>query len=462
MSARSVSPGGALLRASRMFSLPAPLPAPKPDKGASIFHSETATYPYPTHQVITTLSTSRKRGDWGLKRPLPLRSTTTTTHPMLRIKAVDTSEQITDYASATDHGMTLKKFQELGMPVTIRRAASGNRIEMKDRISVPRMSAFEDQVDSTDISETERTAAADDRWKFQGPWLAGMSQGAFNRWLAEVVRPQRPQFRRFLKEKIAKDMQREAAEKALDEGVEPVGSIDADSVTDDQLIDYLRHLRLHRQALFDMVGDFLDLAPIKPPKPSESNAISSQPAGSRFDFHTVNSPWAEQGPPITHPSAGLSYLRTSMYLPNHPIYGPQAHQPATEARIMRLRRPGQVLGAKLGVAGFVVDSPLGDTASNSRTGPVVNLDSFDPTIRGGAKTWVQPQNVVVDAMGKIIINVADAHPETVLVTKELLGDAVVLDKPLAGRARESAEELRQKYRAADLPSMSSAEQYGLN
>jgi len=479
MSARSVSPGAALLRASRMFSLPQPLPTPKTDQGASVFHSETATLPYPTHQVITTLSSSRERGDWGLKRPLPLRSTTTTTHPMIRVKAVDTLEQITDYASATDHGMTLKKFQELGMPVTMRRSAAGARITSSDRVSVPRMSAFEDKLDSTNIPAEERAAAADDRWKFSGPWLAGMTQGRFNSWLASEVRPKRAQFREFLKEKLATELNMAAAAKAQDKGEETPDPLEASAVTDDQLIDYLRRLRNHNQALYDMVGEFLDLAPIAPPKPSQVDAAvktadafktagtsnadgASKPTITRVEFREVNSPWAESGPPITHPAAGLSYLRTSMYLPNHPIYGPQMQPPAVEARVLKLRRPGQVLGAKLGVAGFVADAPMGDTASNQRTGPVVNLDRFDPNLQGGGKAWVQPQNVVVSPSGNVIINLADAAPETVLVTKELLGDAVCLDKPFAGPAVETAEELRQKYRSTHPPSMSSAEQYGLN
>ncbi|KAK3898297.1 mitochondrial ribosomal protein MRP51 [Staphylotrichum tortipilum] len=460
MSTRSMSPGGALLRASRMFSLPAPLPAPKIDQGASIFHSETAMLPYPTHQVITTLNSSRERGDWGLKRPLPLRSTTKSTHPMLRVKAVDTAEQITDYASAADHGMTLKKFQELNMPVTILRTAGGGRIHTNDRTNVPRMSAFEDKLDKTHIPASKRAAAVEDRWRFEGPWLAGMSQGDFKTWLAEEVRPKRSQFRRFLKKKLAKEMSDKAAGKALDKAQELPDRIKAGSITDDQVTDYVRHLRTDNQALFEMVGEFLDLAPLKPPKPSHS-AVGSQPVGSKFEFRDVNSPWAESGPPITHPSAGLSYLRTSMFLTNHPIYGPQMHQAAAEARILRLRRPGQVLGAKYGLAGFVVDAPMGDTSSNRQGQTVANLETFDPNLKGGAKTWVQPQSVLVNSSGHIMITVGDATPEVVLVTKELLGDAVCLDAPFAGPAEETASDLRARYKAADPPSMSSAEQYGL-
>ncbi|AEO60701.1 hypothetical protein MYCTH_2310217 [Thermothelomyces thermophilus ATCC 42464] len=464
MAARNVSPGGALLRTSRMFALPNPIPPPPHDGQAGAnFHSETATLAFPTHQIITTLSASRKQGDWGLKRPLPLKSTTKSTHAMLRVKAIDTIEQITDYSSATDHGITLRKFQELHMPLTARRPAGGDHKDNTSTMGLPQKSVFEDSLDVTDIHPDKRAEAIDNRWKFTGPWLAGMTQGEFNKWLAKEVRPKRPAFREFLKKKIASELHATAAKEALDKGQEQPPAIDPSSVTEDQLLDYLRKLRHDNQALYDMVGQFLDLAPLTPPTVSQTGLPTSKV--SQLKFTEMKNPYAERGPPVTHPSAGISYLRSSMYMENHPIYGPQKHHSPVVARIVRPRRQAQAMPAKLGVAGFIVDTPLGDTGSNYRSGSSAIFDRLDPSIEGGAKLWVQPKIASVDSSGRVILRVDDASRESTLVAQELLGNAVCLGaKPAEDEMnkRESASDIRQKYRAADTPpTMSSARDYGL-
>ncbi|KAG7287123.1 hypothetical protein NEMBOFW57_006628 [Staphylotrichum longicolle] len=462
MAARTVSPGGALLRASRMFAIPAPIPPP-PDDGvlASNFSSNTATLAYPTHQVITTLSSSRKQGDWGLKRPLPLKSTTKSSNPMLRVKAIDTIEQITDYTSATDHGITLRKFQELGMPLTARRAAGGEQDEKTNTLNLPQKSVFEESLDVTDIHPDKRAEAIETRWKFDGPWLAGMTPGEFNKWLSKEVRPRRPEFREFLKKKLASEMHANAAKVALDKGEEQPAPIDPSSVTEDQLVDYLRQLRHNNQALYDMVGQFLDLAPLKPPTAAQVGIPGSN---HRLEFRETKSPYAAGGPPVTHPSAGLSYLRTSMYMDNHPVYGPQKQQPPVVARILRPRRPAQAMIARLGVAGFIVNTPLGDTAFNSRSGQGALYDKIDPDLDGGAKVWVQPQRAAVDAKGRVVLSVTDVSQEAVLVAQELLGNAACLGvKPAEKEMNrvETSSQIRQRFRAADVPTMSSAQDYGV-
>lgn len=64
------APTAQLLRSSRLFSLPPPLPRPKQEdrRGTGVETSDTAITPYPTYQIITTPGSSRSRGDWGLKR----------------------------------------------------------------------------------------------------------------------------------------------------------------------------------------------------------------------------------------------------------------------------------------------------------------------------------------------------------------------------------------------------------
>jgi hypothetical protein len=449
-----------------MFSLPAPIPPPVTDSasGATNFSSNTATLDFPTHQVITTLSSSRKQGDWGLKRPLPLKSTTSSTNPMLRVKAIDTVEQITDYTSASDHGMTLRKFQELGMPLTARRPAGGDSGDSGDKkhqtaaMNLPQKSVFEEELDVTDIHPDKRAEAIDNRWRFSGPWLAGMSEGKFQKWLEKEVRPRRAEFREFLKGKIASELHAAAAKEALDKGKEQPPAMDPSSVTEDQLIDYLRKLRHDNQSLYDMVGQFLDLAPLTPPNIAQLGL----PGGmSKLTWREIKNPYAAGGPPVTHPSAGLSYLRTSMYMDNHPIYGPQKQHPSVMARIVRPRRQAQAAPAKLGVAGFIVHTPLGDTAANSRNNAI--YDKIDPSIEGGPKVWVQPKRAAVDASGRVVLTVDEPSAEATLVAQELLGMANCLDAQRGEEQtkRETASQIRRRYRAADAPAMSSPQSYGI-
>src|SRR5689334_15181708 len=106
---QSLSPTANLLRNSRLFSIPNPLPRPPAsvqfrDGAGVIKESETATRPFPTHQAIATTPKSAARGDWGLKRPLPVRSRLLQSgDPVVRVNALDTIEHITDFDSATDH-----------------------------------------------------------------------------------------------------------------------------------------------------------------------------------------------------------------------------------------------------------------------------------------------------------------------------------------------------------------------
>ncbi|KAK0629660.1 mitochondrial ribosomal protein MRP51 [Bombardia bombarda] len=455
--ARGVSPGGALLRASRLFSVAAPIPPP-PTKD---FIPDSATLHFPTHQVITTLGSSRKRGDWGLKRPLPLKSTTKSSNAMLRVNQLDSIEHITDYTSATDVGVTLRKFQELHLPITVRDSAlSDDRYERPSAYEkTPWRSAFEEDSDFTAV-DSAKQASAKTRWKFKGPWLAGMTEGAFQSWLAKTVKPKRAEFRQHLKECLEAHMLDSAKSKAIDDGVELPTSVE---VTEEQFIDYLRRLRNNREELYEMVGQFLDLAPLEPPK-----SVMDKIAPTAKQTHKLNlamqSPYKKHGPPITHPSAGISYLRTSNYIDNHPIYGPQRVHKPVMARVVKPRpAQGMQVSAKLGVAGFIADSSFRDTATNSNSPTARALQGFDPDVEGGQKVWVHVDRANIDATGRVILDLHDTKMEDLLVTQELLGQAKVLgEKPKQPESKKlnAAEQLRSKYGYKSSRAMGSGD-YGI-
>ncbi|KAK5661261.1 hypothetical protein OQA88_11155 [Cercophora sp. LCS_1] len=449
---RGVSPGGALLRSSRMFSLPPAIPPPSDD--LSNFFSASATTAYPTHQVLTTTNAMRRRGDWGLKRALPLKKTTKSTHAMVRVIEMDSMEGITDYWAASDHGITLRKFQELNLPVTIPRPGRLNRPD----INLPAKSSFEEDTDFTAVNPVDRAALRDKRWKFTGPWLAGMAHGEFVRWLEKTVRPKRPEFREFLKQKLVEDAHKIAAQEAQDKGEPEPVMADAASVSEEQVINYIRKLRDNKGALYDMVGQFLDLAPVQPPTTNPSLGIPTPLA--------TPSAYAERGPPVTHPSAGLSYLRTSSFMENHPFYGPQKSHKPVETRVVRPRRQNMFLDAKFGVAGFITDRPDGDTLSNRRDKGSAYFSKIDPELKGGAKGWMQAVSASVNPRGCVEIVLDDADHEAYLVAQELLGapetdtfrPPVPERKDNWNRERSSAAQIRSAY---SRPQMSSSSRYGL-
>ncbi|EJT77946.1 hypothetical protein GGTG_03049 [Gaeumannomyces tritici R3-111a-1] len=459
---KSISPGGALLRSSRMFSLPAPLKPPKNNVTTATQNlSFSATTPYPTLQTVTTPSTSRSRGDWGFKRPLPLKSTTKSSTPLIRVRQVDSSEQVTDFASAADHTLTLQKFQEMNIPVLI---PQHTRIaHQNSTISLPTTSVFEEEFDSTVMDATRARLLRDKRWRFSGPWLAGMAEGEFENYLKRKVAPRRSEFRWWLRKDIAAEKNKVAAAEAIDAGNTgaDVPRVKPEDISSAELTEELRKLREDRPKLFKAVGEFLDLAPIQ----QKGVIFAELTQGKEIRApESLGNPYAEQGPPVTHPSAGISYLRTSAFVENHPVYGPQAYRRHVRARMLSIANTAanaKILSSgKIGVGGFVTDSPQSKYDAPGKK----NRLGFDHTIVGGRKMYVEPHSAVVDAKGNVKINSITGTwtPMAAFVAKQLDGEDVsgpIQQEDNLMRRREITRALPVRVRE-DADSVGSAQSYG--
>ncbi|GAP84824.1 putative 37S ribosomal protein [Rosellinia necatrix] len=419
MAARSVSPGAALLRSSRMFSIPNPIPSSPTDYStATKHHSATATKPYPTHLTITTPPSSRMNGDWGFKRPLPLKTTTKQTVPYVRVRQLDSTEHVTDFQSASDHAMTLKKFQELNLPIFVPTAQTNDR----DVLARHPRSVFEEDGDITAVEPDQMQATENKRWKFKGPWLAGMADGEFNKWLERSVRTRRSEFRAYLKEIYAKELTEERRAQAVREAMPVPPEVVAEDITESQFLDYLRDLRQDRLVLYRYVSRFLDLAPLS----TENQYLHTMKLNRSQQFDRPN-PYGTLGPPITHPSAGLSYLRTPNFMDNHPIYGPQKFHPVVKARVLKPQNVETgVHEPAIGIAGFITDRPtdqkiLGRTTHHTPRGNPLSFLELEGG--GGAKLYYQVDSATVDSGGRVRINLSDpGNNMTELVTKEMLGE----------------------------------------
>ncbi|KAI1306884.1 mitochondrial ribosomal protein MRP51 [Xylaria venustula] len=421
MAARSVSPGAALLRSSRMFSIPNPIPPSPGDYSSATKHqSATATSPFPTHLSITTPSTSRINGDWGFKRPLPLKTTTKQTIPLVRVRQVDSTEHVTDFQSASDHTLTLKKFQELNMPISVPPGRQNGRDTFV--IAHHPTSVFEEEGDVTAIEPEQAQAIESKRWKFKGPWLAGMTDGEFGKWIEKNVRTRRAEFRAYLKEAYAKELTDEQTSQAIRDTRPVPPPVRTTDITESQFIDHLKDIRHDRLHLYRHVSRFLDLAPLA----TESQYISDMKYNRPQEFDREN-PYSTNGPPVTHPSAGLSYLRTPNFIDNHPIYGPQKFHPVVKARVLKAKHAATgVHEPVIGVAGIVADR-AGDQRIFGRNSPMSArsrvLQRPDLEVHGGPKLYFKLVSATVDSSGRVRVGVSDAeNPINEMVAKELLGE----------------------------------------
>ena len=323
------------------------------------------------------------RGDWGLKRPLPLKSTTQTSTPVIHIDNIDSIDHITDFGSAADHALNLRKWQELDMPLV----AQEKRKHVSRALPSVR-SVFDSQYDNTHIREREVSGGpAKQRWKYKGPWLAGKTDGEFKEYVEKKVKRQKLDFRRYLGDRLAQTKavarRREAVEQGED--LETLSLVDV-AVSETEIEKYMRHLRNNEVDLHRLVEEYLDL----PREEGESLGGSS----SHYD---------EKGPPTTHPSAGLSYLRTDSHIYNHPELGPQENKAPIQGRIIVPQKTGDRMNtqALVGVAGVVGKDNRKVFWKEKADEGGAGIGRFDPDIPGGGKLWIHPMLASIDSHGRI-------------------------------------------------------------
>ncbi|EXJ90272.1 hypothetical protein A1O1_03371 [Capronia coronata CBS 617.96] len=436
MTAARLSPAASLLRNSKLFALPNPLSLPPTEPSSEpVAFSDTATTPYPLRAALETPTTSLKRGDWGLKRSLPVETTTKTGTPTIRIQnGIDTREHIADFESAADHVITLRKFHELNLRVTLPAT--------KDRRSTSRTSVFHHEVDHTaaeplptldkkytpsswlhmsasereaqlpqhlketlqevaksraQTSESESASAtqqasapslsaqATRRWRYSGPYLAGLNGMEFESFLKKIDRERKAEFRAYVKGHLSvqRDEQHRAA--ALEEG--QAGSTEPAEVTEEDVTEYLRHLRSEPGKFGPLIAEFFDLA--DGPRPSSQ---TTDPWSYGRDTVAAD-PYKESGPPRTHPSAGLTYLSSEMFSQNDIMVGPRDTRPPVPARLLKSIPTTHNRNIPVvGVAGFVVPQPTHTSLTDYNW-------KWEPT-KDGPKMVVTPTAATVSQAGK--------------------------------------------------------------
>ena len=391
--AASMSPTANLLRRSRLFALPQALSPPQPPlTSRTVFESDTATLPYPTRAAVVTPGSSLAKGDWGLKRPLPAKATSEkSSRPVVRVVEHDTYEHVTDYESASDHVMTLEKFQELNMPVSL-----FAKVNYSNGLVPPHQSPFESHLDNTHVSKGIKEPGVK-QFRQSGPSLADMTEAQFVNYLGKV-RKNKGDIMGELVRRIKSNIVAQRRKEAQDKG-EDLESLSAE-VSMEEIQEYARTLRHDPTALGPMVFELLDLPASLPVPNGRMGDKYYESPGSRM----AASEYATVGLPKTHPSAGLAYQRTHAPIYNHPSYGPQAFQRPVQARILRPKGKykGKTSKAIAGVGGIATEDL--NTLNFVEQGGPRGLRHLDPTVPGGGKYYVSPVRSYIDPDGKVILS----------------------------------------------------------
>ncbi|RKF74906.1 hypothetical protein GcM1_237107 [Golovinomyces cichoracearum] len=478
MSCHSLSPGAALLRRSKVFAIPKPLPRQIDVSSNVQTVSKTATTPYPTHLSITTPLSSLKEGDWGLKRPLPLRTTTQTSSPSVRIEAIDTIDKVTSFRSSGDHALTLQKWQELSIPITSIKY-------LPDDTNPIRRSVFEDEVDNLELHPDNSNSGQEKktRWKFKGPWLGGQNCGEFSEYLITYVKGHKKEFLDYLRKEYAKSKAADARRKFIIDGAEGEAPVYKSSdITDEEFDFHVKELRLGRVELYKKIRTFLDLPPptyqdLNDPT-LDLHMLFAEKSDDKTEEQKKKQNLPRTGPPKTHPSAGISYCRSSSYTFLHPEFGPQEKKPPIQARVILPKNVSKSNSrtALIGFAGIVSGIPTGieSQAFGYRKGFRITtefnysrfpgLSYLDANEETGSKSWIHPLYAEVDSKGHLQTSWELGDPEAVAVRTDTVDELAREPVPIKFDANYWNRSLRstKTTSTSTKPQFSTAKSYGLD
>lgn len=295
--------------------------------------------------------------------------------------------------------MTLAKFQELNLPVSLPHSMKKGRFDYGKGHESP----FESRYDNVSESESSKAHGAQ-LYRHSGPWLGGQSEIQFQAYLQQLRR-RKPELLKQLREQYVKKVAAERRKQAQDEGgLDAENSNATVEVTDEEFQAWLKELRSDKRLAGAELIRLLDLHTL-------SSDVPSIMMGST-DYYEANATrlasadYAHQGPPKTHPSAGLAYTRSGALISNHPSFGPQQSMRPVEARclIAKTRKRRHRRRAVLGVGGIVYEDEYDNPEDVMR-----GLEYLDPSIPGGGRIWVSPQRVSISSRGTISLEASRAE-----------------------------------------------------
>jgi hypothetical protein len=392
--------------------MPNPIPPPK----SSIFN-QSATSPYPVVQAITTTDASKHRGDWGLKRNLPLK--TKVKH--IGYTELDTMEHYTPFSTAENEVLLVKKWQEMDIPLSKQSQNSFALGDDRSRLSAisvlgaPFISAFElemleDQAkaNGSELGLLERKRA---NWDFQGPYLGKMTPGRLKQWteirsndrtmrdflyfsaqrLQEYAKEDKEQYT-FENSPSFRPRERQPSRAAVLASLKAKHGhkVPKGYETFEDMPEYKQAVQAAEAKRFflkDLEGKDVTNHQIFQYLRANTDVLQLL-VNAYFDIPTV--PTGR-----THPSAGLHYARSVSYMEYKPGVGGDISAKSLPGRILYSRRGGTYTGVA-GVGGVVARTDSAPRMTNSRIKNVDDVEKIEHFTPGEAR---------IDGDGAIQLNV---------------------------------------------------------
>jgi hypothetical protein len=155
-------------RSSRLASIP------KITSDAPSFYTR-HQQPFPQHQLITSFNSAHRRGDWGLKRPLP-----PVKDAHIIVTEIDSQERQTPFTFASEKARFIRRMREFGLALRLPRSdsaqAQGSVYWLSERHNRRSKSILEHL-----HPQWNRQSGIEN-----GPWITGLHEKAFNKYLKLV------------------------------------------------------------------------------------------------------------------------------------------------------------------------------------------------------------------------------------------------------------------------------------
>jgi hypothetical protein len=386
MSTKKFSPAAQLLRNSRLFSMPNAIPPPP---NPSIMAPPAS--PYPTLQAITTPKASAFRGDWGLKRDLPLAVSKKTAY--MRYGELDTINHMTTFESAHDDVYTLRKWQELDIAIEPSLSGAYDAYDSSSRSFYDKRTVFDDDVKPEGY-----------KWRYQGPFVQGMAPKEMREYIKKHIEPRKDEFYAYVAKRQRADMLKQdsallGTEKPTEEELQAARDAPEEKVD-------LLALRANLPYLEKLVTDFLDIPINKPHR--------------------------------THPSAGLHYTRSNAYAYNDPERGPQPHRKEVPGRQLNWQIAA---GTVAGVGGVVAKVQKAVYGRGPRSDDRFTVHKY------------RPLKATIDQKGKIMLEVEQVMQVSDMYRQSAQGVAQWQDYAATRFRRDDPSMLQRKAETENLISM---------
>ncbi|KAF3903798.1 hypothetical protein AA313_de0202488 [Arthrobotrys entomopaga] len=404
MTSKSLGPTANLIRQSRLMAMPPPL-------SHALSDSQYYRPPHPTHQAITTPESSRRRGDWGLKRPIPRKVEST----YIRYNNIDTMEHMTKIESSHDTVLTLKKWQEMDIPMGIS-DAKANRFTSAFYFDTTASSTSPNgnspQTFSANVSEPV--------WGYREKSVQAMTPGELKTFVSERLIPRRHEFEDFAEKwfdqllKSPPPQQPSPATIGTDTG-EVAAAPATDTVADQKNPPPILDAQLEKPSPSDSSSHERTPLPnfSTAPLSERLKSLRSDPIQSYNVIHNFLKIPLKQIPMTVHPSGGLYYILDSSYLENHPERGPNQDR-EVPARLI-YKQDGKDINSNRRRMYYVIGGIVQPAQHEMTTAMAKdNIYSVSRVIN------VVPMSATLDQRGKILIELDRIAPTQFL--REIVAD----------------------------------------